>query len=120
MTENCATIEQTKLTHQLHMSILELYHMGAVRYMHSCLKEVIDSALDRFTELDISTSHVSQNDAGGTLFIQCSKTKKQEISKYLHVLTGLSTSGINKHHLRQIEKEAENAIKFSQGFIGYL
>ena len=59
MTENGATIEQTKLTNQLHMSILELYQMGAVRYMHSCLKEVIDSALDRFTELGISTTYVS-------------------------------------------------------------
>lgn len=77
MTENGATIEQPKLTNQLHMSILDLYQMGAVRHMHSCLKEVIDSALDRFGELEISITHTySQNSGVKTLFIQCPKSKR--------------------------------------------
>jgi hypothetical protein len=56
--ENGATIDQPKLTNQLHMSILELYNMGAIRHMHSCLTEVIDSALYRFTEIGISTTQI--------------------------------------------------------------
>jgi hypothetical protein len=57
LAESGATIEQPKLTNQLHQSILELYNMGAVRHMHSCLTEFIDSALDRFTEVGVSTTH---------------------------------------------------------------
>ena len=101
------------------MSILELYNMGAIRHMHSCLTEVIDSALYRFTEIGISTTHIySQHSGEKTVFIQC--LQNQKLSVYLQVLTELSTSGLNKHHLRQIEQECDNAIKFSQGFIGYL
>ena len=77
LNKNGATIEHLKLTNQLHMSILELYNFGAIRHMHSCLTEVIDSALYRFTEIGISTTHnYSQHSGEKTVFIQCPQNQK--------------------------------------------
>jgi hypothetical protein len=49
MTDIVSTIEKQKLVNQLHESIFELHNMGAIRHMHSCLIESINSAIDRFT-----------------------------------------------------------------------
>ncbi len=43
-----ATIEQRTLSCELHLVIKDLYEMGIVRYMNSCLVEVIDAAFARF------------------------------------------------------------------------
>jgi hypothetical protein len=47
------TIEQNKLVGHLHESIQALYYKGHVRYINSCLPEVIETAFGRFAELEI-------------------------------------------------------------------
>jgi len=44
-----ATFEQRILSCELHLVIKDLYEMGIVRYMNSCLIEVIDAAFARFS-----------------------------------------------------------------------
>lgn len=49
--EKQITLEQDKLTNELHATIKELYHMGCIPYLNSCLKEIINTAFSRFSEL---------------------------------------------------------------------
>lgn len=52
------TVEQKKLLSQLHLSIQALHNIGVIRYMNSCLIEVIETAFGRFTELGVCESQV--------------------------------------------------------------
>ena len=47
------TIEQSKLLSQLHLSIQELHNDGIIKYMNSCLIEVLQTAFGRFSELGV-------------------------------------------------------------------
>jgi len=47
------TIEQSKLINQLHLSAQELHNDGLLKYMNSCLIEVLQSAFGRFAELGV-------------------------------------------------------------------
>ena len=48
-----ATIELRKLTYELHLCIQELYQMGIIKYMNSCLIETINTAILRFADLGV-------------------------------------------------------------------
>ena len=50
------TIEQSKLLSQLHLSIQSLHNDGIIKYMNSCLIEVLQTAFGRFSELGICES----------------------------------------------------------------
>ena len=51
------TIVQKKLVNQLHEAIQALYYKGHVRFINSCLPEIIETAFGRFSELNICTQH---------------------------------------------------------------
>jgi hypothetical protein len=48
-----ATIEQRKLTYEIHLCIQELYQMGIIKYMNSCLIETINTSIERFSDLGV-------------------------------------------------------------------
>ena len=54
MMETQACIEQSRLTDVLHVSAQTLYYQGRIKFVHSCLKEVLATAFGRFAELGIS------------------------------------------------------------------
>lgn len=58
------TIEQRKLLSQLHLSIQELHHYGIIRYMSSCLIEVLETAFGRFAELGACEAQVYNTQMG--------------------------------------------------------
>ena len=49
-------IEQNKLVNYLHQSIQSLFYKGAVRFINSCLTEILETALGRFGELGICST----------------------------------------------------------------
>lgn len=52
------TIEQGKLLSQLHLTIQELHNDGYIKYMNSCLIEVLQTAFGRFAELGVCEAQV--------------------------------------------------------------
>lgn len=62
--ESGVTIEQRKLLSQLHLSIQELHHVGIIRYMSSCLIEVLETAFGRFAELGVCDAQVYDSQTG--------------------------------------------------------
>lgn len=56
--ENSIMIDLTKLVTELQLSVQEIYHQGAIRYMNSCNIEILYNALGRFSELGVC--HIQQ------------------------------------------------------------
>ena len=46
-------IEQKKLIAQLHESIQSLHYKGSIKFMNSCLIEIMETAYGRFAELGL-------------------------------------------------------------------
>ena len=51
--ERQACLDQDKITNEIHVAVQELYHKGCIKFMNSCLKEVINTAFGRFAELQV-------------------------------------------------------------------
>ena len=49
-------VDQNRLVNELHIVVQELYYRGIFKYMNSCLFEMLNSAIGRFSELGICTS----------------------------------------------------------------
>lgn len=58
------TIEQKKLLSQLHLTIQDLHNDGIIKYMNSCLIEVLQTAFGRFAELGICEALVFDAQTG--------------------------------------------------------
>lgn len=56
MMENGVIIEQTKLVTELHIGVQEIFYSGAIKFMSSCLIEVLNTAFGRCSELGICGS----------------------------------------------------------------
>lgn len=64
MQELGVTIEQRKLVSQLHLSIQSMHKLGIIRYMNSCLIEVLETAFRRFAELGACQENVYDTQMG--------------------------------------------------------
>jgi hypothetical protein len=60
-------IEQTKLVNELHIGVQEIYYQKAIKFMNSCLVEVLNTAFGRFAEIGISISHTYDSQQGGKI-----------------------------------------------------
>jgi len=49
--ETSVIIEQTKLVNELHVGVQEIYYQNGIKFMNSCLIEVLNSAFARFAEI---------------------------------------------------------------------
>ena len=101
--ENSAIIEQKKLVHDIHIGIQEAFHKGAIRFMSSCLIEVLNTAFGRFVELGICSSQAYESQQGGKMiYLQSVTDKKPLIEKFVNLLSDLS-SARNEKHMQLIE-----------------
>jgi hypothetical protein len=67
-----ATVEQGKLINELHLAAQELYYKGHIRFMTSCLKEILITAFNRFTELGACQAYVYYSQTGQkTIYLKC-------------------------------------------------
>ena len=90
--ERGLAIELPNLTHELHRCIQELYYQGSIRFMHSCLKELIDTSIQSFIKLGLGETQSYNSRSGeSTVYIKMIAFKTPILSKYLQVLTAMSS-----------------------------
>ena len=66
------TIKKKTLVKELHVGIKYLYSQGCLPMLHSCLKEIIMSALSRFAQMDMieETAYLTKK-GNSTMFLRC-------------------------------------------------
>ena len=50
------TLDQIKLVNELHIAIQEIYYKNCIRFINSCLFEILNTAIGRFAELGMCKS----------------------------------------------------------------
>jgi hypothetical protein len=87
-------IEQKDLVNYLHESIITLYQKGAVRFVNSCLTEVLEVAFNRFAELGICTAQVYNYQTDNqVIYLQCKPSKGKVLKEYIKILSAMATCG---------------------------
>lgn len=120
------TIEQRKLLSQLHLSIQELHNIGIIRYMNSCLIEVLETAFGRFAELGVCDAHVYDSLGEKIVYIKAklviNDTKLEQILQILGALSsvppkndGEAAGSQHEQNLQVMEPEIQKAILAAQG-----
>lgn len=109
-------IELRYLTNSLHEVIQQMYYRGNLRFFNSCLKETLENAFGRFSELGVCISQVFQSHTGHkTIFISCTPDKRPLVKKYMELLSKLTSGEKSNRGLREISEMVENAIIKAQG-----
>ena len=80
------TIEQNKLVSQLHESIQALYYKGQVRFINSCLPEVIETAFSRYAELEICHQQIFDSHVGEKIIYISCKGKEEILNDTIKIL----------------------------------
>lgn len=79
--ETSTTIEQNKLTSELHACIKTLHKKGALRYLNSCQKSSIDMAFASFSSLGACQRLVFDSHGGTKIaYIKCLPESKENLS----------------------------------------
>ena len=73
-------LKERKLIKEVHVCIKRLYSMNVVSDLHSCLQEIISTALQRFEQMGfIETRAYVTNKGNTTLFLTCPAESKPKI-----------------------------------------
>jgi len=115
--EKGIVIEQQKLVDELHLGIQEIYNRGGIKFIDSCLFEVVNTAFGRFSELGVCHSQAYDAQSGSkTVYLQCPLSNRAKIEWYLEILTHLSIGEKNKDKvINVIEQELNKVIAHAQG-----
>lgn len=115
-------VEQKKLLSQLHLSIQELHNYGIIKYMNSCLIEVLETAFGRFAQLGLCDAQVYNTQLGEKIIYIKSKLviNNSELESIVQLLSTLSSVSYRcdsyqkkmklEKNLQEIEKETQLAI----------
>lgn len=86
------------MVNELHICVQEIFKRGGIKFMSSCLFEVLNRAFARFSEMGIckAQSYDSTSLIGGgqTIYISGQTENKNNIEKYINILTNMSSSDI--------------------------
>lgn len=64
-------LKEKTLIKELHTAIIQLYEMKMIPYLHSCLKEFIQTALERYEQMGYLEIRAYTNSRGtNTIFLQ--------------------------------------------------
>jgi hypothetical protein len=92
-------LEQSKLVNELHICVQEIFKRGGIKFMSSCLFEILNRAFARFSEMGIckaqSYDSTSLMGGGQTIYISCPTENKSNVEKYINILTNMSSSDSN-------------------------
>ena len=80
------TAESSRLTNTLHLCVQELSGMGLVRYLNSCLLEVLENALTRFAQMGACRADVYDS-AAGRKVVYVRVNSDEEMSRKLEQAT---------------------------------
>lgn len=106
-------IEQPKLVTEIHLGVQEIYYRGGIKFMSSCIIEVLNTAISRFSQLGVCISQVYETKQGSqVIYISAPLEKKPTIEKYTTFLADLSSAG-EKWNI--IEKESHKIFKRIEG-----
>jgi hypothetical protein len=65
-------INETRLVHELHLTIMEMYNDNIIKELPSCLKELIETALRRFNAIGLAViKHYTTNNGSSISFVSC-------------------------------------------------
>ena len=99
---------------EMHIGVQEMYYNGAIKFMSSCLVEILNTSIGRFAQIGICEIQAYQSQQGGTvIYIQPLPKSKPLLEKYLAILTDLSSAG--EKGMPAVEKECFNIFKRLQG-----
>ena len=76
------TIDQSKLTTELHQMIKDLYEQGLIRYLDSCHKETIESSFARIAQLGACKQHsfdIHTQSGKKAIYVSCSQDHGEAI-----------------------------------------
>jgi len=98
----------------LHDGLKEAHSQKVIPFLHSCLKEIIQSALDRFKALGfIQVSSYANRDGALTIFLHSPSESKEKVHEMLQKLLSLHT--IYPENYQILFKEVEQCILKTQG-----
>ena len=107
-------IEQAKLVNELHITTQEIFYQGGVKFMNSCIMEVLNTAFGRFAELGLCQARSYDSlQRGQVIYLKSPQTSKEKQEGYLNLLTDLSSEG--SKGLKVIEEELSHMHKRLQG-----
>lgn len=110
MMEGRHVIEQTKLVNEIHIAVQEIYNKGGIRFLSSCVHEVLTTAIRRFSQLGVCLSQSYSQETGAKVtYIQMPRSNAQGLETYLSVLAGCSSRDYRSQPL--IDREVSQVVR---------
>jgi len=107
-------LKQKNLIKELHLAFKTLYTDGHIPYLHSCLKEIITTAMERFEELGfLEIRSYSSNKGATTNFMSCPTECQEKLNALLKQVSSQRNWSLNSE--KEINTEIENVIMRVQG-----
>lgn len=107
-------LKQKKLVNELHLAIKNLYADSMLPHLHSCLKEILWTALDRYESMGLFEQRSYGNKKGSTTsFIQSSAENKQKLQEAINFIS--SCRALSTNQIKSIDEEISSAIQRAQG-----
>jgi hypothetical protein len=65
-------VNETKLVNELHASTIQMYDDNLIKELPSCLKELIETALRRFNDIELADiKHYTTSNGSSISFVSC-------------------------------------------------
>lgn len=108
-------LKRKNLLKELHTAIKELYQQGVFSHLHSCLEELLNTALVRFEELGLcEVSRYGNKQGNATEFVLSHNEMRAKIDETVAILTDLRGEQSAKE-IRILDGEIESAVERAQG-----
>jgi hypothetical protein len=75
-------VNETKLINELHVSTIQMYDDNLIKELPSCLKELIETALRRFNDIDLADiKHYKTSNGSSISFVSCPFSRLEQLEK---------------------------------------
>jgi hypothetical protein len=69
-----------------------MYFQNAISFQHSCLKETLENAFSRFSQIGICKLELYESNSGPNIvYLKVRGNKKQELEKFYSILEAVSS-----------------------------
>ncbi len=95
-------VNETKLIDELHVSTIQMYDDNLIKELPSCLKELIETALRRFNDIDLADiKHYTTSNGSSISFVSCPFSRLEQLEKLKMKINELQQ--FSPHELEVIE-----------------
>jgi hypothetical protein len=95
-------VNETKLINELHVSTIQMYDDNLIKELPSCLKELIETALRRFNDIDLADiKHYTTSNGSSISFVSCPFSRLEQLEKLKMKINELQQ--FSPHELEVIE-----------------